>query len=137
EYWFTDVSTLFLARAEQTFEGHPFVRYGILDIDEDPAGQGYARQSFDIVIAANVIHAARDVRAAAGHLLSLLAPGGILVLLETTEHPIWLDITTGLIEGWQSYKDDLRVHHPLLPAGAWRDLLRSVGFADAASLPDD
>nr|AAF26922.1 polyketide synthase [Sorangium cellulosum] len=137
EYHFTDVSPLFLARAEQRFRDYPFLKYGILDVDQEPAGQGYAHQRFDVIVAANVIHATRDIRATAKRLLSLLAPGGLLVLVEGTGHPIWFDITTGLIEGWQKYEDDLRIDHPLLPARTWCDVLRRVGFADAVSLPGD
>ena len=43
EYVFTDVSEVFLARARTKLEAFPFVRYGLLDIGRDPAGQGQTR----------------------------------------------------------------------------------------------
>ena len=84
----------------------------------------------NVVVAANVLHATRDLRATVDRARSLLAPGGLLVLSETTRHPHYFDITTGLIEGWQSFDDDLRADNPLIGAERWVDLCRlaeSVG----------
>src|SRR5207245_9500585 len=70
------------------------------------------------------------------HARSLLTPGGLLLLSETTAHPAWLDITTGLIEGWQQFEDEIRRDSPLLAATAWSELLRSRGFEDVLALPE-
>ena len=136
EYVFTDVSEVFLARARTKLGAFPFVRYGLLDIGRDPAEQGYPAESFDVVVAANVIHAAADLGRALDYARSLLTPGGILLLSETTAHPAWLDITTGLIEGWQQFEDEIRRSSPLLPSAAWQDLLQDRGFVDFVALPD-
>ncbi len=135
-YVFTDVSEVFLDRARAKLGAFPFVRYGLLDIGRDPGGQGYPARSFDLVVAANVIHAAADLGRALDHAHSLLTPGGLLLLSETTAHPAWLDITTGLIEGWQVFEDEMRQSSPLLPTGAWGELLRSHGFVDVVALPE-
>jgi SAM-dependent methyltransferase len=133
---FTDLSDLFLARAQEKFREHPFVRYSILDIERDPAEQGYPAGAFDVVVAANVLHATRDLRRTVDRARSLLAPGGLLVLSETTSHPHYFDITTGLIEGWQSFEDDLRADNPLIGAEGWCALLRERGFEAALALPE-
>jgi acyl transferase domain-containing protein/SAM-dependent methyltransferase len=135
-YVFTDLSDLFLARAQEKFREHPFVRYSILDIERDPAEQGYPAGAFDVVVAANVLHATRDLRRTVDRARSLLAPGGLLVLSETTRHPHYFDITTGLIEGWQSFEDDLRADNPLIGAEGWCALLRERGFEAALALPE-
>jgi epothilone polyketide synthase E len=96
---FTDVSDLFLNRAMERFADFPFVQYSRLDIDRDPREQGFPEGSFDVVIAANVLHATRDLGGTIDRVAMLLAEGGILVLSETTAHPRVFDITTGLIEG--------------------------------------
>lgn len=59
------------------------------------------------------------------------------MLSETTSHPHYFDITTGLIEGWQSFADDLRGDNPLVPAPTWLTLLQQAGFEQAAAFPRD
>src|SRR4029079_17021523 len=61
EYVFTDVSSRFTARAEQKFREYPFVRYALLDIEADPLAQGFAADSFDLILASDVLHATRDL----------------------------------------------------------------------------
>jgi acyl transferase domain-containing protein/NADPH:quinone reductase-like Zn-dependent oxidoreductase/acyl carrier protein/SAM-dependent methyltransferase len=134
-YLFTDVSEFFLARAREKFAAFPFLRYGLLDIGRDPGEQGYPA-GFDLVVAANVLHAAPDLGRALQHARALLAPGGLLLLSETTSHPAWLDITTGLIEGWQEFDDARRHDSPLLPAAAWSEALQAHEFEEIVVLPD-
>ena len=61
EYTFTDVSPHFLGRAGQKFAALPFVDYRPLDIELRSTDQGFDGQQFDIVIAANVLHATADL----------------------------------------------------------------------------
>jgi hypothetical protein len=105
-----------------------------LDIDRDLAEQRITEQ-YDLVIAANAVHASRDLRAALKRLRALVPPGGVLLLVESTVHLAWFDMTTGLIEGWQHFADDLRSDNPLLRASAWVSALRDAGFDDAAAWP--
>jgi acyl transferase domain-containing protein/SAM-dependent methyltransferase len=134
-YHFTDVSDFFLDRARARFGHLPFVSYGRLDLDQDPAGQGLAPGSFDVVVSANAVHATPDLRRSLAHLRGLLAPGGVLVLVESTIHLDWFDMATGLIEGWQHFADDLRTDNPLLPPQAWVGALRDAGFENAGAWP--
>jgi acyl transferase domain-containing protein/SAM-dependent methyltransferase len=135
-YWYTDVSTAFLSRAQRKFAAHPFVRYGLLDVERDPAAQGYTLGSFDAVVATNVLHATRDLAATIERVRSLLAPGGVLILCEATTHFSWFDVTTGLIEGWQRFEDEQRADVPLLPSGDWERHLAAAGFAAVTSVPE-
>jgi acyl transferase domain-containing protein/SAM-dependent methyltransferase len=134
-YHFTDVSDLFLNRARGKFAAFPFVRYGLLDIERDPGEQGYAPHSYDVVIAANVLHATSDLNATLQHVRSLLGRDGILVLFEATTPQSWYDTTTGLIEGWQRFADDLRGDSPLLSPVQWTTLLHANGFVEVVALP--
>ncbi len=137
EYTFTDVGPWFLTRAEERFVDFPFVRYQTLDIENDLEGQGFAAGSYDLILAANVLHATRDLSAVLRRVHTLLAPGGLLVALETTEHPIWLDVTTGLIAGWQRFEDRWRGDHPLLAPDIWKEALQEAGFKRTGSWPTD
>ncbi len=57
EYTFTDVGPLFVARARERFGSFGFARFETLDLERDPAAQGFAPGQYDLVIASNVIHA--------------------------------------------------------------------------------
>jgi acyl transferase domain-containing protein/SAM-dependent methyltransferase len=136
EYTFSDVSDLFLARAEAQFgQAYPFVRFSLLDVEHEPTAQGYAQGSFDVIVAANAVHATRDLDSALAHVRTLLAPGGMLLLIEGTIHPRWLDVTTGLIAGWQKFEDQWRQDNPLLSTTSWGLALRSAGFEDVLTAP--
>ncbi|MBI4997956.1 MAG: methyltransferase [Rhodocyclales bacterium] len=134
-YRYTDVSPFFFDRAREGFSAYPFIEFAELDIDRDLATQAIAPGSFDLVVVSNAVHASRDLRAALRRLHALVAPGGMLLLVESTVHLAWFDMTTGLIEGWQHFADDLRTDNPLLPANTWVTALHDAGFDHAAAWP--
>ncbi len=136
QYRFTDVSDVFLSRAAEKFGAYPFVRYGLLDVERSAEAQGLAPHAFDVVIAANVLHATPDLRATLGHVRELLSADGVLVLYEATRAQPWFDMTTGLIEGWQKFDDGLRDDSPLLPPSTWRDILGAAGFDAVEVFPE-
>ncbi len=137
EYLFTDVSELFLSRGQERFADFSFVRFAALDLEKDLEAQGFASASFDVIVAANVVHAARDLDAALRRIRRLMAPGGFLLLIEATHHHAWFDITTGLIEGWEHFQDDLRRDHPLLDRERWTRALSDRGFDEVAAFPEE
>ncbi|MEK8110155.1 class I SAM-dependent methyltransferase [Micromonospora sp. M12] len=67
-YRFTDVSTFFTERARRAFADYPFVDFTPYDVDRDPSGQGVAPGTMDVVVAANVLHDARDLSVTLRHL---------------------------------------------------------------------
>ncbi|WP_129674294.1 type I polyketide synthase [Candidatus Chloroploca sp. Khr17] len=135
-YCFTDISPLFLARARETFAAYPFVDYQMLDIEADPLAQGFVAGSFDLVIAANVIHATADLQRSLANLRRLLAPSGVVLLLEMTAPLRWIDISFGLTSGWWKFADRaLRPAYPLLSREGWLSLLRGVGLEAPEALP--
>jgi microcystin synthetase protein McyG len=137
EYTFTDISPLFLTRAAEQFKQYPFVRYSILDVGRDPSAQGFQSAQYDVVIAANVLHATADLRRSTQHAQSLLAGGGLLLLLESVAKERWADLTFGLTEGWWSFTDtSLRFDHPLIAREQWHRMLSQLGFTDIAAIPD-
>jgi acyl transferase domain-containing protein/NADPH:quinone reductase-like Zn-dependent oxidoreductase/NAD(P)-dependent dehydrogenase (short-subunit alcohol dehydrogenase family) len=136
DYLFTDVSPAFTSRAAVRFRDLGFVRTRPLDLERDPIEQGLEARSFDLVIAANVVHATRDIRRTLTHCLRLLAPGGILLLLEVTAKQRWVDVTFGLTDGWWHFTDgDLRRDYPVLAPGGWRGALAGVGVEETATVP--
>lgn len=129
EYVFTDMSQVFLKQAKQKFADFPFVQYQLLDIEKSPAEQGFAGQQFDLVLAANVVHATDDLRQTMQHVRSLLAPHGLLLLIEGTDRQRWVDLTFGLTEGWWKFADTaLRPDYALLSKSSWQHLLQQLDF---------
>jgi microcystin synthetase protein McyG len=135
EYLFTDVSSLFITHARERFREHRFVQYRPLDIERDPAQSGYAPHQFDIVLAANVLHATPDLRRSLAHVRQLLAPRGWLILLEGTGRERILDLIFGLTAGWWKYTDlDIRPDYPLISRESWLSLLEREGFTGCSSV---
>jgi NADPH:quinone reductase-like Zn-dependent oxidoreductase/SAM-dependent methyltransferase/NADP-dependent 3-hydroxy acid dehydrogenase YdfG len=133
EYVFTDISPGFVARARERFAAYPFLQARPLDIEAEPTSP----ERFDVIIAANVIHATADVRRTLEHCRHRLAPGGVLVLVEVTVPQRWIDLTFGLTDGWWKVSDhDLRPRYPLLDRDQWIALLERCGFSGVTAVPE-
>lgn len=128
-YTFTDLSPVFGTRARDTFAAYPFLTTAVLDIGRDPAGQGFQPQSVDLIVAANVLHATSDVRTTLEYVRGLLAPGGVLVMLEGLQPHRFADLTVGVTEGWWSFDepDGLR-RYALMPGPKWMALFADLGL---------
>ncbi|MEO8696544.1 MAG: SDR family NAD(P)-dependent oxidoreductase, partial [Acidimicrobiales bacterium] len=137
EYTFTDISPMFVARAAEKFAEYPNVCCRTLDIERDPQAQGFADHGYDVIVAANVLHATSDLSHTFAHVARLLAPGGVLVLVEMTAAHRYIDITFGLTAGWWKFTDsDVRPDYLLLDRGQWPAVLERAGFADVRMAPD-
>jgi acyl transferase domain-containing protein/acyl carrier protein len=137
EYVFTDVTSLLVSRAEERFRDYPFVQYNSLDITADSAEQGYAAHSFDLILASDVLHATPDLRKTLANVKQLLAPGGLLVMLEGTKASLWLVLVFGMLKGWWAFTDlDVRESSPWVSPAIWQKLLRETGFTGAEFVTD-
>lgn len=137
EYHFTDISPSFAKKAEQRFHNYSFVKFGTFDLEKAADAQGLEDGSFDLVVAADVIHATTDVRRSAERLRKLLLPGGQLLITESTHPPRWFDLVFGTLAGWWLFQDfDLRASHPTMPFQKWKSLLNEVGFQEIEGLSD-
>nr|AXN93621.1 PuwB [Symplocastrum muelleri NIVA-CYA 644] len=138
EYIFTDLTPRFTTQAQEKFRDYPFVRYQVLDIEQDLKSQGFEFHQYDLIVAANVLHATRDLRQSLQNIQQLLAPNGILILLEGTDRQSWLDLIFGLTEGWWRFADvDLRPDYPLLTASQWQELLLETGYKEVRTIADE
>jgi acyl transferase domain-containing protein/SAM-dependent methyltransferase len=134
-YTLSDVSDAFLSFARERFSGFDNVRFATFDLDREIEDQGCVEAQFDLIISVNAVHASANLQASLARLKRLLAPGGMIALVESTTAFAWFDFTTGLIEGWRQHMDALRKDGPLLGAGAWTEALRETGFVDASHFP--
>lgn len=137
EYVFTDLSHMFMVKAQQRFAKYPFVQYKIMDIEKNPAEQGVDLHSFDLIIASDVIHATRNLATTLGHAKELLASEGVLMMLEVTNSPVYLDFIFGMTEGWWLFEDlDIRPTHATMAPANWKKVLESNGYSDVAMYSD-
>ena len=138
EYHFTDIGRSFVIQAEQEAarRGIDSMQFGLFDISRAPEQQGYRLGSFDVVLGYNVVHATPVIAESLANLKSILAPGGLLCLVETVQARRWDHMIWGLAEGWWYFEDaDLRPHSPLLNLDQWEAALRAQGFQNVRSFP--
>lgn len=87
DYQFTDISRFFTSAADDRFGSHPGFRTAVVDIDRPLTDQGLPAAGFDVVMAANVLHCARDASFSTTGIADVLAPGGVAVVVEAVhEH---------------------------------------------------
>jgi SAM-dependent methyltransferase len=139
DYLFSDVSRFFTDAAVRRFG--PRVRCALLDVDADLVAQGAPAGGADVVLAANVLHCARDIGVALRHITPLLAPGGLLVVAEATrEHPIVLAAMPFLLSprdgGPPPGATDARVGGSVfLDVPGWQTELAAAGLRTLYALP--
>lgn len=85
DYVFTDISSGFFENAQEKLKAwSPLIKFQRLNVEEDPVGQNFEPESFDLVVAALVLHATARIGQTLHHVRRLLKPGGKLVLIEIT-----------------------------------------------------
>jgi polyketide synthase PksM len=140
EICFSDISPSFVRYARRRFAAaYPWLQYRTLNIEKDLSAQGFELQSFDVVVAANVLHDTRDIELTLEQTRRLLRPGGLLVLNEFTAVKDCLFFSGALLHGYWLFEDpDRRLPDScLLSPPQWSRALERTGFtlAGAFALP--
>ncbi|PGG95988.1 hypothetical protein AJ79_09779 [Helicocarpus griseus UAMH5409] len=136
-YDFTDISAGFFEKAKATFSGYPNIRFRKLNIEEDPVQQGYPEASYDVVIAANVLHATSNIQNTLRNVRKLLKTGGRLLLVEITRCMPYYTLFFGTLPGWWEGANDGRLDGPLLTVDQWEEKLSSSGFSSLEGVVQD
>ncbi len=140
EYTFTDIGPSFVAEAKNwaAENGHHCMRFGTLDVSKEFTAQGYRAGQFDAIVELDVVHATPRIASTLANLKRLLAPGGQLLMAESTATPRWITMIYGLAEGWWYYQDtDLRAKGPLLGPDKWQAVMARAGFDEVQVYPLD
>ncbi|KAF7503264.1 hypothetical protein GJ744_004055 [Endocarpon pusillum] len=127
-YTYTDISSGFFKAAKERFREYAGMEQAVLDISQDPAATGLRLHSYDLVIAANVLHATPDLLKTLKNCRALLRPGGRLFMLELCSEAKWVNYIMGTLSGWWLGQADGRLDEPYLNAEQWNTLLRKAGF---------
>jgi acyl transferase domain-containing protein/NADP-dependent 3-hydroxy acid dehydrogenase YdfG len=136
KYLYTNRSPTVLARAAETLRSYSFLEYSCLRLEERADVQELAPHSFDLILAADLQFESADVRQALLHLAELLAPRGLVILLEWTRPMRALDLTFGLLSEWPPSSSQGTCSCPPLSPARWAELLESVGLLEATLLAD-
>ncbi|KAK2606646.1 hypothetical protein N8I77_005380 [Diaporthe amygdali] len=131
-YTYTDISPGFFENARSLFHEHLHkMTFKTLDVERDPSEQGYQDESFDLIIASNVLHATKALTNTLRNCRRLLRPGGQLLLMEITsaEETIRLGFITAGLPGWWLGRDDGRIHAPTISESQWNLVLAGNGFS--------
>ncbi|KAJ5721630.1 uncharacterized protein N7483_009564 [Penicillium malachiteum] len=128
-YDYTDISSAFFEKAAKRFGQFPRMGFQMLDITQDPASQGFELASYDLIVAANALHATPELRKTMQNVCQLLKPQGKLMLYEITRPEIIRSgFIAGLMEGWWSGVDEGRLWSPALAVSEWDTVLQQSGF---------
>ena len=77
------------------------------------------------------MYATRDIEQTLANVRHMLAPRGLLILLEGIQPTRWADLTFGLLEGWWRFEDQHRPSYPLLTSAQWQTLLNESNFCES------
>lgn len=133
EYCYTDVSRAFLNHAETHYAPeHGYLKTRILNIEKSPLDQGFDPGSYDIIVAAQVLHATENISRTLSNAKVLLKRNGLLILNELSERSVFSHLTFGMLEGWWLYQD-AEVRMPFSPglfSDSWERCLTAVGYSE-------
>jgi hybrid polyketide synthase / nonribosomal peptide synthetase ACE1 len=135
-YTYTDISAGFFTKAKEVFKARESkMIYKTLDIEKDVIEQGYAENSFDLIIASLVLHATTKLNETMENVRRLLKPGGYLLLLEITDNEqMRFGFIFGGLPGWWLGHEDGRPLSPCIEVPKWDKLLKEHGFSGVDSM---
>ena len=127
-YSFTDVSAGFFPQAKERFPHASNMEYSVFDISRDPIEQGFKIASYDLILAANVVHATPCLHETLCNLRPLLRPYGHLVLTELCAVVQAPNYIFGNLSGWWLGEADGRSDEPYVSVDRWDLELKAAGF---------
>ena len=128
-YTFTDISAGFFPQAKERFSYAPNMEYRTFDISKSPFEQGFEHDTYDVLLAPNVIHATPSLQETLNNLQPLLKPGGRLVLTELCAEVRTPNYIFGNLSGWWLGEEDGRPYEPYVSVERWNDELKRAGFS--------
>src|SRR3989339_838366 len=130
EYYYTDIAPDLLRFGREKYGKTSFVQFRILNIERSLEESDLRMGDYDIVVAANVLHATANIKNTINQAKKLLKKNGILILNETTEFSIFASLAFGLSSGWWLFDDkEYRMPNSALLSGEmWEKILENCGF---------
>lgn len=131
QYDYTDISTGFFNAARERFQDYENIHYKTLDVSKDPLSQGFEVESYDLIVASNVLHATPCIQETLCNVRKLLKADGRLFLQELSPVFRMLNFVMGFLPGWWLGEDEGRVEEPYMSPSRWDIELKKAGFSGA------
>ncbi|KAJ3962935.1 hypothetical protein N0V92_000371 [Colletotrichum tropicale] len=128
EYTYTDISAGFFSAAQERFKDYPNMTFKSLDVSKDPIDQGFEPASYDLILAANVLHATPSLRETLTNVRKLLQPEGRLYMEELSHDALPMNFVMSVLPGWWLGANDGRPDQPHVSSDRWDLELRNAGF---------
>ncbi|OAQ57609.1 polyketide synthase [Pochonia chlamydosporia 170] len=130
-YTFTDISVGYFEKAKTKLAPWlTFIDFAKLNIEEDPADQGFEEGSYDLIVASNVLHATHSISKTLENTRKMLKPTGKLVMTEVTAlGKLRFHMIVGSLEGWWYGDNDGRKYGPTLEVSQWNKALLDAGYS--------
>ena len=127
-YTYTDVSARSFSVPKERLKAIQGLEYAVLDITQDPILQGFEAESFDLIVASNVLHTTPKLSETLSNVRKLLRPYGHLFLQELDPSTKWINYIMGILPGWWLGEEDNRLKEPYVNSDRWKKELKSAGF---------
>ncbi|KAL8901143.1 MAG: hypothetical protein Q9207_005346 [Kuettlingeria erythrocarpa] len=127
-YTFTDISAGFFPQAKERFATASNMDYRVLDISQDPFQQGFEAESYDLILAPNVVHATPSLHETLSNLRPLLRMDGHLVLTELSAVIRTPNYIFGNFSGWWLGEADGRLDEPYISVARCDEEPKAAGF---------
>lgn len=130
QYDYTDISPAFFETAKSKYSHcGDKIRFFILDISSDPVQQGLEAGIYDVLFAASVLHATKNLEVTMRNARKLLKPGGKLIIFEVVHDAIRASFAFGLLSSWWLSEEEDRARGPWITSERWNSLLYCTGFS--------
>ncbi|KAF5630117.1 polyketide synthase [Fusarium sp. NRRL 52700] len=138
-YTFTDISAGFFPAAKDRFSYAPNMEFRVLDVSQNPLEQGFEIGTYDLIVAANVLHATPSLHETLSNVRVLLKPDGMLVMTELCNMLRATDFVFSHFSGWWLGELDDRPDRPYVPVSRWDQELKKAGYSgvDVAIYDDE
>jgi 2-polyprenyl-3-methyl-5-hydroxy-6-metoxy-1,4-benzoquinol methylase len=128
EYYFTDITEIFVKKMQEQ-NTMCNMKFGLLDISKSPIEQGFEKHGFDLKLGYDVVHATKSIGETISNIKELLAPNGMIGIIDIICQQRWQHMIFGMAEGWWYFEDeDVRKESPLLSLRKWEQVFHNHGF---------
>ncbi|KAJ5671462.1 Acyl transferase/acyl hydrolase/lysophospholipase [Penicillium longicatenatum] len=130
-YTYTDILDGQFDEAQDRFQEHQAkMAFKVLDIESDITEQGYAPESYDLVIASLALYATSNIEKTLSNVRRLIKPGGYLLLLELTNPNVMkFGLIFGGLPAWWMGHSEGRTLSPCVSTEVWDDCMKKAGFS--------